>query len=47
MKVELNKKSIQKSHIIILGGGQTGAYAANEIRKHDKESLLTIINEEK
>ena len=35
MKVELNKKSIQKSHIIILGGGQTGAYAANEIRKHD------------
>ena len=47
MKVELNKKSIQKSQIIILGGGQTGAYAANEIRKHDKESLLTIINEEK
>ena len=37
----------KKIHIYILGGGQTGAYAANEIRKHDKESLVTIINEEK
>ena len=37
----------KKNQIVILGGGQTGAYAANEIRKQDKESLLTIINEEK
>ena len=34
-------------HIIILGGGQTGAYAAKEIRKIDTKSKLTIISEEK
>ena len=34
-------------HIIILGGGQAGAYAAKEIRDKDTQSQLTIISEEK
>jgi len=34
-------------NIIILGGGQAGAYAAKEIRKIDTKSKLTIISEEK
>ena len=34
-------------NIIILGGGQAGAYAAKEIRKNDTKSHLTIISEEK
>jgi 3-phenylpropionate/trans-cinnamate dioxygenase ferredoxin reductase subunit len=37
----------KKSHIIILGGGQTAAYAAKEIRKIDSSSDLTIISDEK
>ena len=36
----------QKKHIVILGGGQTAAYAAQEIRKIDNSSKLTIISEE-
>ena len=36
----------QKKHIIIIGGGQTAAYAAHEIRKIDTSSKLTIISEE-
>ena len=34
-------------HIIILGGGQSAAYAAKEIREVDKDSQITIISEEK
>ena len=30
----------------IIGAGQAAAYAANEIRKHDKELGITIFNEE-
>ena len=37
----------QNTHIIILGGGQTAAYASKEIRKIDTYSKLTIISEEK
>ena len=37
----------QNTHIIILGGGQTAAYASKEIRKIDTSSKLTIISEEK
>ena len=36
----------KKKHIVILGGGQTAAYAAQEIRKIDTSSKLTIISEE-
>ena len=32
--------------ISIIGAGQAAAYAANEIRKHDKELGITIFNEE-
>ena len=32
--------------ISILGAGQAGAYAASEIRKHDKEIKITIFSEE-
>ena len=32
--------------ISILGAGQAGAYAANEIRKHDKEIKITIFSNE-
>ena len=32
--------------ISIIGAGQSAAYAANEIRKHDKELGITIFNEE-
>ena len=32
--------------VLILGGGQAGAYAANEIRKHDKEIKITIFSDE-
>ena len=35
-----------KKKISILGAGQAGAYAASEIRKHDKESEVTIFSEE-
>jgi 3-phenylpropionate/trans-cinnamate dioxygenase ferredoxin reductase subunit len=34
-------------HIIILGGGQSAAYAAKEIREVDTQSQITIISEEK
>ena len=34
-------------HIVILGGGQSAAYAAKEIREVDKKSQITIIGEEK
>ena len=37
--------NIQK--ILILGGGQAGAYAASELRKHDAQSIITIFSEEK
>jgi 3-phenylpropionate/trans-cinnamate dioxygenase ferredoxin reductase subunit len=37
----------QNTHIIILGGGQTAAYASKEIRKINTSSKLTIISEEK
>ena len=37
----------QNTHIIILGGGQTAAYASKEIRKINTYSKLTIISEEK
>ena len=33
-------------NISILGAGQAGAYAASEIRKHDKEIKITIFNGE-
>ena len=36
----------KKNEIIILGGGQTSAYAAKEIRSIDKESKITLISEE-
>ena len=32
--------------ILIIGAGQAAAYAASEIRKHDKESIITIFSEE-
>ena len=32
--------------ILILGAGQSAVYAASEIRKHDKESIIKIFNEE-
>tara|TARA_Y100001970_G_scaffold162264_1_gene198379 strand:+ start:3534 stop:4784 length:1251 start_codon:yes stop_codon:yes gene_type:complete len=32
--------------ISIIGAGQSGAFAANEIRKHDKESTITIFSDE-
>ena len=31
--------------ISIIGAGQAAAYAANEIRKHDKELGITILDE--
>ena len=34
-------------HIIILGAGQSAAYAAKQIREIDKDSQITIIGEEK
>ena len=34
-------------HIIILGAGQSAAYAAKQIREVDKDSQITIIGEEK
>ena len=34
-------------HIIILGGGQSAAYAAKEIRETDTNSHITVIGEEK
>ena len=37
----------KKKHILILGGGQTAAYAAKEIRLNDTNSDVTIISEEK
>ena len=36
----------KKKHIVILGGGQTAAYAAHEIRKIDTSSNLSILSEE-
>lgn len=36
----------KKKNIVILGGGQTAAYAANEIRKIDTFSNLSIISDE-
>ena len=33
--------------ILILGGGQAAAYAAKEIRSIDKNSIITIVSEEK
>jgi len=39
--VNLNKK------IVILGGGQSAAYAAKEIRINDNKADITIISEEK
>ena len=33
--------------ILILGGGQAAVYAASELRKHDTQSIITIISEEK
>lgn len=41
------KETEQKNQIIILGGGQTACFAAEEIRKHDKVSDLLIISNEK
>ena len=38
--MSVNKK------ISIIGAGQAAAYAASEIRKHDKNSSITIFNEE-
>ena len=32
--------------IAIIGAGQAAAYAAIEIRKHDKDSRITILSEE-
>ena len=37
-------KSLKK--ILILGSGQAAIYAASEIRKHDKDSLVTIFGNE-
>ena len=37
-------KSLRK--ILILGSGQAAIYAASEIRKHDKDSLVTIFGNE-
>ena len=36
----------KKKHIIIIGGGQSAAYAAKEIRNIDASSELTIISDE-
>ena len=33
-------------NISILGAGQAGAYAASEIRKHDKEIKIKIFSDE-
>ena len=32
--------------ILILGAGQAAVYAANEIRKHDVDSIIKIFNAE-
>ena len=37
-------KSLKK--ILILGSGQAAIYAASEIRKHDKDSSVTIFGNE-
>ena len=37
-------KSLKK--ILILGSGQAAIYAASEIRKYDKDSLVTIFGNE-
>ena len=38
---------MKKKQITIIGGGQTAAYAAKEIRSLDTNSHITIISEEK
>ena len=37
----------KKKQIFIIGGGQTAAYAAKEIRSSDINSDITIISDEK
>ena len=37
----------EHKNILIIGGGQASAYASQEIRKHDSESTVTIVTEEK
>ena len=37
----------EHKNILIIGGGQSAAYASQEIRKHDSESTVTIVTEEK
>ena len=37
---------INKLNIAIIGGGQTAAYAAKEIRENDQNCVITIFSEE-